>query len=172
MVPRIISQKCLVMVNPRPVPPNRRVVEPSAWLNAWNNLLICSAVIPMPVSVTRKTMLAAAGISPSPPAVPGERGEGTRRTSSRISPCLVNLLELPKRLNKHCRTLTRSLSIEPMSSGQSTTNALAFWTTNGRIVLVTSPIRVATSNDSSCSSIIWASIFERSRMSLISPSRC
>ena len=56
MVPRIISQKCLVMVNPRPVPPNRRVVEPSAWLNAWNNLLICSAVIPMPVSVTAKVI--------------------------------------------------------------------------------------------------------------------
>ena len=34
MVPPIISQRCLVIVSPRPWPPNLRAVESSAWLKA------------------------------------------------------------------------------------------------------------------------------------------
>ena len=52
--PPIISTSRLLIASPRPVPPNLRVVEASAWLNAWNRRAICSGVIPMPVSRTAK----------------------------------------------------------------------------------------------------------------------
>ena len=42
------------MVRPRPVPPNLRVMDSSAWVKGWKRRAICSAVMPMPVSVTSK----------------------------------------------------------------------------------------------------------------------
>ena len=50
----IISAKCLVMVNPSPVPPYLRAAEDSPWAKASNNFPICSRDIPMPVSLTEK----------------------------------------------------------------------------------------------------------------------
>ena len=40
------------MERPSPVPPYFRVVEVSAWLNAWNKRAVCSGVIPIPLSRT------------------------------------------------------------------------------------------------------------------------
>ena len=42
------------IVRPRPVPPNRRVVDPSAWLKASKIVSCLSAGTPTPVSLTRK----------------------------------------------------------------------------------------------------------------------
>ena len=42
IVPPSMVQKCLLMVSPRPVPPYLRVVDASAWVNAWNSRPICS----------------------------------------------------------------------------------------------------------------------------------
>ena len=50
--PPISSTMRLEIVSPSPVPPYRRVVEPSACVNSWNRRAICSGVIPMPVSRT------------------------------------------------------------------------------------------------------------------------
>ena len=47
--------------SPSPVPPNLRVVEVSAWLNAWNSRADCSGVMPMPVSRTENLQLYAIG---------------------------------------------------------------------------------------------------------------
>src|SRR4030095_14035112 len=40
------------MARPSPVPPYRRVVEASIWLNDWNSRSSRSGAIPMPVSRT------------------------------------------------------------------------------------------------------------------------
>ena len=68
-----------VIASPSPVPPYRRVVDASAWEKAWNRSPTCSAVIPMPVSLTRKTTK-----SPSSPC--------SRVRTSRIAPFVVNRL--------------------------------------------------------------------------------
>ena len=56
-VPFIISAKCLVMVNPSPVPPYLRDVEDSPCVNASNNFSSCSCDIPMPSSITTKLIV-------------------------------------------------------------------------------------------------------------------
>ena len=43
---------CLVIMRPKPVPPNLRVIDESAWPNAVNNASCLSIGIPTPVSVT------------------------------------------------------------------------------------------------------------------------
>ena len=52
--PPIIWTSVAEIVRPSPVPPNRRVVEPSAWLKASKIVACLSAGMPMPVSVTAK----------------------------------------------------------------------------------------------------------------------
>ena len=54
--PPIIWQKRRVRASPSPVPPNLRVVEASAWVKSWKSFTSCSALSPMPVSVTRNTI--------------------------------------------------------------------------------------------------------------------
>ena len=41
--PPIIWQNRRVIASPSPVPPYLRVVDASAWVNAWNSFAICSA---------------------------------------------------------------------------------------------------------------------------------
>ncbi len=55
--PSISSTSCLTIARPRPVPPNRRVVESSAWMNGSNICSSRSASMPMPVSRTSKRTL-------------------------------------------------------------------------------------------------------------------
>ncbi len=45
------------IVRPSPVPPNRRVVDPSAWLNASKIVACLLCGMPMPVSLTEKVQL-------------------------------------------------------------------------------------------------------------------
>ena len=59
----------------------------------------------------------------------------------------------------------------PRSAAHSTTSRLPFFSAIGRTVVATSSTSAATANDSRCSSILPASILERSRMSLMSASR-
>ena len=62
IVPPISSTRRLEMARPSPVPPNRRVVEASTWLNDVNSLSIRSGGMPMPVS--RTTELEPVGARP------------------------------------------------------------------------------------------------------------
>ena len=50
--PSIIRHSLRTITRPRPVPPYRRDIEPSAWVNAWNRRSSASREIPIPVSVT------------------------------------------------------------------------------------------------------------------------
>ena len=54
ILPPIICRSWREIVSPKPVPPKRRVVEPSAWVKASKMRTCFSAVIPMPVSWTLK----------------------------------------------------------------------------------------------------------------------
>ena len=48
--PPMSSTNCLLMASPRPVPPNFRVVDASAWVKGWNKCDCSSLSMPMPVS--------------------------------------------------------------------------------------------------------------------------
>ncbi len=48
--PPICSIRWLVMISPRPVPPYRRDMEESAWVNGLNSVFCFSGSMPMPVS--------------------------------------------------------------------------------------------------------------------------
>ena len=121
--PPIISAKCLVMASPSPVPPYFFVVEASACMNGWKSRVICSSVMPMPVSDTRK-------LTPAAP-FPSTTAELSRATESVIVPWSVNLLALESRLNRICRTFTWSARMKPMPAGISTCNAFPFLSSRG-----------------------------------------
>ncbi len=76
------------MVKPRPVPPKRRVVETSAWVNGSKMDSSLSLGIPMPVSATLKWIAMEASDRDSTAA---------ERTTS---PAGVNLTALPSRLTR------------------------------------------------------------------------
>ena len=61
--PSISSARRRLIARPRPVPPNRRAIDASAWLNDWNSRPIRSAGMPIPVSGTasRISHVASAG---------------------------------------------------------------------------------------------------------------
>ena len=84
--PPIIFTSRSEMVSPRPVPPYRRVVEPSACEKASKIFFCFSAGMPMPVS---RTVKCSSSESPS-------RLSRSARTT--ISPRSVNLTALPTRL--------------------------------------------------------------------------
>ena len=73
IVPPISSLRRLLIASPSPVPPYRRVVEASTWLNDWNSRSIRSGGMPMPVSRTANVQLVRA------PAHRSWRARSTRR---------------------------------------------------------------------------------------------
>ena len=95
-----------------------------------------------------------------------------RLASSVTRPSWVNLAALDKRLNRPWRTLVRSACITPNPGASSICSVLAFFSTSGLMVEATSSIIFATSKFSKNSSILPASILDKSRMSLMSASRC
>ena len=72
-----------LMASPRPVPPYRREIDASAWLNDWKSRSIRSAGMPMPVS---RTSIASAQRSGPDPFV-----SGRPETLSSTSPLLGEL---------------------------------------------------------------------------------
>ena len=79
MSPPIARAKRRLMVKPRPVPPNSRVTELSAWTNESKIEFSLSAGIPIPVSITSKAIF----------ALPGE---AISRHTIRTLPWPVNLI--------------------------------------------------------------------------------
>ena len=90
MSPPSIRANCRLIVSPRPVPPNLRVVLTSAWTNGWNSLARSASVMPTPVSWTSNRTTAAVSDGPS---------QETRRV---IPPLGVNLTAFPIRLIRIC----------------------------------------------------------------------
>ena len=147
------------MVRPSPVPPKRRVVEPSAWVKAENTSFCSAGAIPMPVSTTlkRRMMVSSCAVSSSV------------RSSTR--PAWVNLMALLVRLVSTCsrRNASPFTMLVPKGKG---------WMMSSIFLLpaaipialarlsITSPMR----NGMHSASIWPASILETSRMSLMMPS--
>ncbi len=134
------------------------MVEASACTKGWKRRSICSGVIPIPVSRTRKT------------AVPVSPGAPSQRASTRTVPRSVNLTAFATRLRSTCRSRTRSASTHPGSGATAESSATSLRSASGRTVSATSRTSTATSNGSGDSSMRPASILERSSSSSISRS--
>src|SRR5688572_2971156 len=157
--PFINSQKRDTRARPSPVPPYLRVVVTSACVKASKIFSVCATVIPMPVSVTvnsTKTRPASASLA----------------IASVIEPSRVNLPALLRRLSRICRVFIKSERMTPTSRLQRTANTLLFCRTSGPTVSTSSSIISCTSKGSSVIVILPASIFDKSRMPLMSASRC
>ncbi len=101
--PSISSARRRVMASPRPEPPKRREVEPSACWNRRNRAAWAASGMPMPVSSISKRRRRSAPCSCD-----------DSRTST--WPSEVNLMALPIRLNSPWRSRTGSAWIQTASS--------------------------------------------------------
>ncbi len=157
--PSISSANRLTMVSPRPVPPCSRVVELSAWEKGLNIRSTWAGVMPMPVSSTAILSLT--------------RSPSVARFSilTVTWPRSVNLTAL----------LMRLLRIWPMRSGSPTkpcgTSGPTLMRSSRSFSETFCPTKVETLSSTSssqkgtCSTVsLPASIFEKSRMSLMMPS--
>ncbi len=154
--PPINSANCLEIARPRPVPPNLRVVAASTCVNSSKSSPILSPGIPMPVSRTEKRNM-------TPPSL-----EYSTVTPTVTSPASVNLIAFPVRLVRICRNRPGS----PRSnSGTSVdipqNNSSPFSCACTASVAAKSSSSLCRSKSRISKSSLPASIFEKSRMSLI-----
>ncbi len=93
ITPPISSTRLRVIASPSPVPPNFRVVLPSAWVNFSKIISWRSRGIPIPVSTTSNMMCPSSGCA---------------MARTRIEPSGVNLMLLPTRFTSTCFILPAS----------------------------------------------------------------
>ena len=158
--PSISSTSFLEMARPSPVPPYLRVVELSAWLNDWNNRSHCSAVIPMPLSRTQKC---------SSTCSPASAASSTPTT---ISPRSVNLAALLPRLTNTWPSRSESPTSAVGRSAEVANNSSRPLSSAFRPIMLAKFSSTSSSRNGACSMLILpASILEKSRISLMMPSR-
>ena len=80
------------------MPPKRRVVDVSAWVNESKIVACLSAAMPTPVSLTVKCSVTAGPVALPAPAGP------SRSTCSTTSPVSVNFTALPTRFTRIWRS--------------------------------------------------------------------
>ena len=158
--PPISSTSCLLMVRPRPVPPNLRVVDASAWLKALNTFFCCSSVMPIPESLTANF------------AVTLSRAPSTNSTETTISPASVNLTALFARLmstwpNRNGSPTKTSGIPLPLA----TSSSISFFSAFNPIRSDTFSKTLSRLKSTNSTSSFPASILETSRISLMIPSR-
>ena len=109
MVPPCSSARRLLIASPRPVPPNRREIEASAWLNDWNRRPMRSGGMPIPVSRTATSISQCrSAVAPAT----GAAATGRPETDTTTSPASVNLTAFDRRL----RTIWRSRPASPVKA--------------------------------------------------------
>ncbi len=144
------------MARPRPVPPYLRVVDESACENDWKRRPMPSGDRPMPVSRTAK-------VSSTRPSA-----AGAALTVSTTSPASVNLTALASRLSRIWRSRVTSPST---ARGMSPSNryAVSRFFSTARVDTRSSADSTQSRRSNGCASmsIRPASIFEKSRMSLM-----
>ncbi len=156
IAPPIISTSCLLIARPSPVPPYRRVVEPSSWANDSKTCCCLRGEIPIPVSITSNVTC-----SNSP-------WSGTDVTFSSTRPFSVNLMALPRRLVSTC--LSRAGSPSTLIEAPSGTMWLSrnpFWSARPARLSVISATNEFRLNGLVSRASLPASIFEKSRISLM-----
>ncbi len=157
--PPISRARWRLSARPRPVPPWRRVVALSACSKASNSRACCAGAMPMPESATSKRTCC---------RLPCTCSSSPR---SRTQPVSVNLTALASRLISAWASRVGS----PRSRGGrwsvSSTSSSPFSAARPRTISKLPATRSSSANSVSCSTILPASIFDRSRMSLITCSR-
>ena len=137
------------MLRPSPVPPNWRVIDPSACVKASKTLACCSIGMPTPVSWTA---------NPIPC--------GCTDTVKVTRPAGVNLMALPSRLVSTCRKRTSSpCTSAGVLASQHKSRARFFSSQRLRSSSMSSSTSVRRLKSTGCKSSRPASIFEKSRMS-------
>ncbi len=160
-VPPISSASCLLMTSPSPVPPYLRVVEVSAWWKDWNRLPIWLSVMPMPSSCTSKRTSVVLSRS------------STGRARMWILPFSENLMALLVKFSSTCSSRSgspRSWCDRPGHTSYTSSSPLRAALSPSWLERLLSSVSSAKSATSS--SILPASILEKSRMSLMMPSKC
>ena len=158
--PPISSTSCFEIDRPRPVPPYLRVVEPSPWVKGEKSAWSRSGGMPMPVSRTSKRSVA---LSPS------AAGEGD--PDGDLAP-LGELDGVADEVESICRSRPGSPRREGGTSASTRqTSSRPFSCALGASSSTTSSTVVGRSKSRISSSSLPASIFEKSRMSLMSDSR-
>ena len=147
------------IVRPRPVPPYLRVVEASAWVNAWKSLSICSCVIPIPESLTSifinflfERLLSF--------------------TSICICPLSQNFAAFEIKLRTICLVRVTSALIKLILGSTLKISLLLFCSTKVLDVSATSSSNAGREKFSLYSSTFPASILDKSKTSLIKLSKC
>ena len=155
--PPICSMICRQMANPSPVPPKRRVVELSAWVKEVKSRACCSAVMPMPVSLTAQRMLAMSPSMPSNSAV------------TVIVPRSVNLMALLSRFSSTwLRRRSSPIRVVGMSSAIRVSMSRSRAEGASETIWIWLLIVARRSNSPVSSVSFPASFFEKSSRSLIS----
>ena len=160
MRPPMSSTRLRLMASPRPVPPKRRVVDWSAWLNFSNRRSWTSGGMPMPVSRTQTCISSRVSLV------------SRQRKASSISPRAVNLTALPQRLSRIWpRRRGSPTRMRGREASYRTRNSRPFCSAWGAMASVRCSMTPSRPNSISSSSILPASTLEKSRMSLMIPSR-
>ena len=116
--PAIRSTSCLEIARPRPVPPKRLAMEPSAWVNDWKISLFFSAGTPMPESVTESWSQVV------PSALSWPEGACVVVTRTITSPRSVNFTAFPARFTRIWRRRASSArTVEGTSSSTKQTSS-------------------------------------------------
>ena len=144
------------MARPSPVPPNLRVVLPSACTKGWNKLSRTASGMPIPVSETSIRNIADDSVRCNTSA------------DNATEPSEVNLTALPSRFARTC--CNRPLSPEkPVASAGSMSQVKCsfFLCAEAATNAAVSSTKSLNSKDTGSIRILPASIFEKSRISLI-----
>src|SRR5262245_5376658 len=152
--PPCISTSRLVMLSPSPVPPYSRVMVVSTWRNSAKMFSTSSLGMPMPVSAT---------LNVSHPSA--------RLTSMSTRPWRVNLSAFPARFSRHWVSRRPSPQAAGISGATCTLNASPFSMARDRSEACTTSTISCTEYSPRPSSSRPASIFDKSRTSLMSRSR-
>src|SRR5258705_9690148 len=155
IVPPCSSTNLRERASPSPVPSAFLSTVPTC-RNSSNTVSWSSAAIPTPVSVTETST------SPSPRAT---------RTSI-LPPSGVNLMAFERRFNSTCLTFRSSARMSATRSSMTWWRAMSRRSARSRTRVTAFWIAWGKSNSLASSSIRPASIFDRSRMSLMRDSRC
>ena len=160
IVPPIISTSCLEMASPSPVPPNSRVVDVSAWEKDSNSRLCCSGVMPMPLSRTENSRVA---LSPACSTSP---------TETITSPDSVNFTALLVRLISTWPNRRGSPSSwEGTSAARENSSSRPFSRAFPELTVARFSSTSSRAKGRLSMSSLPASILEKSRISLMMPSR-
>ena len=101
------------MPRPRPVPPKRRLIEPSTWLKRLNRRSCCAGAMPMPVSVTAKRTMSPGSPSGAMPSPSRLHGQGDGALGGELHGVVEQVQQHLPQAARHRRPRSRERRIDP-----------------------------------------------------------